>query len=88
MGLRLSAGARQAIEATKSLNDDKLADYIRKTTFQTVVGDVKFGEHGEWAQERMLPVQFQNIKGNSIDEFRDFKTEVDRLSAGVQVAAR
>jgi branched-chain amino acid transport system substrate-binding protein len=24
----------------------------------------------------MLLVQFQNIKGNSIDEFRDLKTEV------------
>jgi branched-chain amino acid transport system substrate-binding protein len=66
----------QAIEATKSLKDDVLADYIRKTTFHTVVGDVKFGDRGEWAQERMLLVQFQNIKSNSIDEFRDFKTEV------------
>jgi branched-chain amino acid transport system substrate-binding protein len=40
------------------------------------VGDVKFGAKGEWAEDRMLLVQFQNIKGNSIDEFRDFKTEV------------
>jgi branched-chain amino acid transport system substrate-binding protein len=66
----------EAIEATKSLNDDTLADYIRKTTFKTVVGDVKFGEKGEWAQQRMLLVQFQNIKSNRIDEFRDLSTEV------------
>jgi branched-chain amino acid transport system substrate-binding protein len=65
-----------AIEATKSLNDDTLADYIRKTTFKTVVGDVKFGDKGEWAQERMLLVQFQNIKSHSIDEFRNLSTEV------------
>ena len=65
-----------AIEATKSLNDDTLADYIRKTTFKTVVGDVKFGDKGEWAQERMLLVQFQNIKTHSIDEFRNLSTEV------------
>jgi branched-chain amino acid transport system substrate-binding protein len=65
-----------AIEATKSLNDDTLADYIRKTTFKTVVGDVKFGDKGEWAQERMLLVQFQNIKSNGIDEFRHLSTEV------------
>ena len=65
-----------AIAATKSLKDDVLADYIRKTTFHTVVGDVKFGDKGEWASERMLLVQFQGIKSNSIDEFRDFKTEV------------
>jgi branched-chain amino acid transport system substrate-binding protein len=66
----------QAIEGTKSLKDDVLADHIRKTTFKTVVGDVKFGDKGEWAEDRMLLVQFQNIKGNSIDEFRDLKTEV------------
>jgi branched-chain amino acid transport system substrate-binding protein len=66
----------EAIEATKSLDDDTLADYIRKTTFKTVVGDVKFGDKGEWAQQRMLLVQFQNIKSNSIDEFRDLSTEV------------
>src|SRR5499427_8934959 len=65
-----------AITATKSLNDGKLADYIRKTTFKTVVGDVTFGAKGEWSQERMLLIQFQNIKANSIDEFRDLSTEV------------
>jgi len=65
-----------AITATKSLNDDVLADYIHKTTFKTVVGDVKFNEQGEWAQERTLAAQFQNIKGKSIDDFRDLKTEV------------
>jgi branched-chain amino acid transport system substrate-binding protein len=65
-----------AIAATKSLNDDVLAAYMRKTTFKTVVGDVKFNEQGEWTQERTLAAQFQNIKGNSIDDFRDLKTEV------------
>jgi branched-chain amino acid transport system substrate-binding protein len=66
----------QAITATKSLDDGKLADYIRGATFKTVVGDVKFGKQGEWAVERTLAAQFQNIKGNSIDDFRDLKTEV------------
>jgi len=65
-----------AITATKSLDDNKLADYIRKTTFNTVVGDVKFGAKGEWAEERMLLIQFQNIKNNSVDAFRDLSTEV------------
>src|SRR5512135_402918 len=66
----------QAIAATKSVNDDVLADYFRKTTFKTVVGDVKFGKQGEWAEERTLAAQFQNIKGKTVDDFRDLKTEV------------
>lgn len=65
-----------AITASKSLNDDVLADYIRKTRFATVVGDVKFGKQGEWEEERTLAVQFQNITSNSVDDFRELKTEV------------
>jgi len=66
----------QAITNAKTLDENKLADYIRGATFKTVVGDVKFGKQGEWAQERTLAAQFQNIKGNSIDDFKDLSTEV------------
>ena len=65
-----------AITATKSVDDDKLADYIRATTFKTVVGDVKFGRQGEWAQARVLQIQFQHIKGNDIGQFKDISTQV------------
>ncbi|HEU5277147.1 MAG TPA: amino acid ABC transporter substrate-binding protein [Xanthobacteraceae bacterium] len=67
---------QQAITATKSLDDQKLADYIRANTFKTVLGDVKFGKGGEWAQPRVLQVQFQNVKGNDVAQFKDVKTQV------------
>jgi branched-chain amino acid transport system substrate-binding protein len=67
---------QQAIEATKSLNDQKIADYIRANTFKTVLGDVKFGAGGEWAQSRVLQVQFQNIKGNDVAQFKDISSQV------------
>jgi branched-chain amino acid transport system substrate-binding protein len=67
---------QQAIEATKSLDDAKLAAQIRTGTFKTVVGDVKFGAKGEWAQSRVLQVQFQNVKGNDVDQFKDVSTQV------------
>ena len=60
----------QAIEATKGLDQQKLADYIRATEFNTIVGKVKFGKNGEWAKGRTLMVQFQKIQGNGIDQFR------------------
>jgi branched-chain amino acid transport system substrate-binding protein len=65
----------QAVEATKSLDDSKLIDYVSKATFKTVVGDVKFGRNGEWAQSRVLQVQFQNIKGNGIDQFKEVSVQ-------------
>jgi branched-chain amino acid transport system substrate-binding protein len=67
---------QQAIEGTKSLEDAKLADYIRATAFKTVVGEVKFGTDGEWAQSRVLQVQFQNVKGSDIGQFKDISTQV------------
>jgi branched-chain amino acid transport system substrate-binding protein len=67
---------QQAIEATKSLDDGKLAEHIRASTFKTVVGDVKFGPKGEWAQARVLQVQFQNVKGNDVNQFKDVSTQV------------
>jgi branched-chain amino acid transport system substrate-binding protein len=67
---------QQAVEATKGLDDAKLGDYIRANTFKTVVGDVKFGAKGEWAKSRVLQVQFQNVKGNDVAQFKDMSTQV------------
>jgi branched-chain amino acid transport system substrate-binding protein len=61
----------QAITATKSVDDAKLADYLRKTTFKTIVGDVSFGKSGEWAKSRVFQAQFRGIKGNGIDQFKN-----------------
>ena len=46
--------------------DGTLDGNIRANTFKTVLGDVKFGKGGEWAQSRVLQVQFLNIKGNDV----------------------
>jgi branched-chain amino acid transport system substrate-binding protein len=67
---------QQAVEGIKGVDQDKLADYLRTHTFKTVVGDVKFGPNGEWSEPRVNEVQFQNIKANDIEQFRDPKTEV------------
>jgi branched-chain amino acid transport system substrate-binding protein len=67
---------QQAVEGTKSIDDAKLGDYMRANTFKTVVGDVKFGARGEWAQSRVLQVQFQNVKGNDVAQFKDISTQV------------
>ena len=64
-----------AVEATKGFDQDKLADYIHKNSFKTVVGDVAFGEKGEWTKARVMTVQLQNIAGTDVDNFRDGKGE-------------
>ena len=64
-----------AVAATKSLDDNKLADHIGKTTFKTIMGDVKFGKGGEWAEGRMLQVQYHGIKSGELDQFRGMDTQ-------------
>ncbi len=66
----------EAIEGTKSIDDDKLADYFRSHTFKTIIGDVAFGKNGEWAAPRIIWTQFQGIKGNDLAQFKDPATEV------------
>ena len=67
---------QQAVESAKSLDDEKYADALRKGTFNTIVGEIKFGSNGEWIEPRVLAVQFQNVKTNDLEQFRDPKTEV------------
>ena len=67
---------QQAVEGIKGVDQDKLADYLRTHTFKTVVGDVKFGPNGEWSEPRVNEVQFQNVKANDVEQFRDPQTEV------------
>jgi branched-chain amino acid transport system substrate-binding protein len=65
-----------AIEGTKSLDQTKLADFIRSHSFNTIVGEIAYGKDGEWSKPRVLEVQWQGIKSNNLDEFKDTKTEV------------
>jgi branched-chain amino acid transport system substrate-binding protein len=64
-----------AVTATGGLDQDKLARYMHAHTFKTIVGDVRFGQDGEWDKARVLMVQFQGIKGTGLDQFQDTKTE-------------
>ena len=68
------AGAGQAIEATKTLDEDKLAEYMHSHPFKTIVGDIAFGPDGEWTEARPIWVQYHDIKGSDIEQFREPKT--------------
>jgi branched-chain amino acid transport system substrate-binding protein len=60
----------QAIAATKSTDDGKIADHLRTQTHKTMIGDVKFGADGEWEKDRQFLIQFRGVKGNGIEQFR------------------
>ena len=52
---------QQAVEGTKSIDDAKLADYLKSHEFKTIMADVKFGKDGEWTKSGMLQVQYHDL---------------------------
>jgi branched-chain amino acid transport system substrate-binding protein len=65
----------QAVTETKSLDHNKLAEYLHQASFKTVAGDFSFAKDGEWTQARQMWTQFQNIQPNNLDQYRDGKAQ-------------
>ena len=61
----------EAITATKSLDDDKIAEALRKGTHKTIMGDWSYGPSGEWTKSGMMQVQYHDIKdGAGLETWR------------------
>jgi branched-chain amino acid transport system substrate-binding protein len=65
----------QAIKGAGGTDDEKLANYFRTATFNTILGPVKFGAGGEWAESRMIAVQYHGIKGNDLEQFKGMNVQ-------------
>ncbi len=75
-GYAIMQVVEQAVKGAGSTDDEKLAAYMRKNSFKTVVGEFRFNDDGEWTEPQVMAVQFQGVTSNSVDQFRDPKTEV------------
>jgi branched-chain amino acid transport system substrate-binding protein len=65
-----------AVTGAGGLDQQKIADFLRDNTFNTVMGDIKFGEDGELAESHAVMVQYQHVTGNDLDQFRDGKNPI------------
>ncbi len=59
----------QAVQATKGLDHGKLADHIRTTTFNTIVGPVRSARTASGPRRRALIVQFRDLKADDLEQF-------------------
>ena len=55
----------EAVKSAKSIEDDKVAAALKKDKFDTVMGSIKFGAKGEWAEGRMFTVQYHDIPADA-----------------------
>lgn len=60
----------ETVSKVGSLDHERLADYLRRTRFNTIVGEVKFAANGEWEKNRTLTIQFQGVRGHDINQFK------------------
>jgi len=60
----------QAVNGTNSIEDAKIAAYLKKSEMRTIVGPIKFGKDGEWAQARVVQAQFRGIADKDVEQFR------------------
>jgi branched-chain amino acid transport system substrate-binding protein len=66
----------ETVTRVGTIDQEKIARYIHENAFATVVGDVRFDKTGEWVKTRFLFIQYQNIQGNDIDQFRQTGKQV------------
>ena len=60
----------QALARVGKVDQEALTADMRANTFNTIVGPVKFSALGEWAKERNLFVQFQNITDGDLERYK------------------
>ena len=53
-----------------------LSAYVTPGTFNTIVGEIKFGPGGEWQKNRTLTIQFQGIQAGNVDQFKQAGRQV------------
>jgi branched-chain amino acid transport system substrate-binding protein len=60
----------QAVNATKSLDHKKIAEYLHKNEMQTIVGPIRYGPDGEWAAPRVVQAQFRGVADKDMEQFK------------------
>ena len=80
----------QAIRAVNSFEHAKIAQYLRNNEMKTVVGPIRYGRDGEWANARVVQAQFRGVKDKDMEQFRQPGKQVvlypDQYKTGELVA--
>jgi branched-chain amino acid transport system substrate-binding protein len=64
------------VEGTKSLDQDKIGQWLHGHTVSTVAGELSFGPDGEWVKGRQIVSQYQHVTGHDVEQFKDMSKQV------------
>jgi branched-chain amino acid transport system substrate-binding protein len=60
----------QAVGATKTLEQKKLAAWLHGNEVKTIVGPIRWDKNGEWAKPRVVQAQFRGVVDKDVEQFR------------------
>jgi branched-chain amino acid transport system substrate-binding protein len=60
----------QAVSATKTLDQKKLAAWLHGNEVKTIVGAIRWDKNGEWAKPRVVQAQFRGVVDKDVEQFR------------------
>lgn len=59
-----------AVKAVGGVDEEKMAKWLHANTVETIVGPIKFGPEGNWAESRIVWAQYRDIANHDIEQFR------------------
>jgi hypothetical protein len=65
--------------APDSLSSKAKSSISTTSSHKSSHGHVKFGTQGEWAESRVLQVQFEHINGTDLGQFKDLLSAALRI---------
>jgi branched-chain amino acid transport system substrate-binding protein len=60
----------QAVGATKTLDQKKIAAWLHGNEVRTIVGPIRWDKNGEWAKPRVVQAQFRGVVDKDVEQFR------------------
>jgi branched-chain amino acid transport system substrate-binding protein len=66
----------EAVKAAGSIDQATVSAWLHANPVETIVGKIAFNNIGDWTERRVLMAQFQGIKGNDLNQFRQVGRQV------------
>jgi branched-chain amino acid transport system substrate-binding protein len=83
-GYAMGQLVENAIKSTNGLDQKAIAEYLRKTKHNTIVGPMEFSPDGERKETATLIAQFRGVKDKNIDQFRTAGRQVILFPEGLK----
>jgi branched-chain amino acid transport system substrate-binding protein len=69
-GYAMGQMVEQAVNATKSLDQNGIAKYLHENELKTIIGPINYAADGEWKETATLMAQFRGVVDKNAEQFR------------------